>query len=276
MSYTTLALLSAIFAAIANVSARTLLKQLKVRDMFGISFLSVAGLLLLGSPWFYHFQITPRSILLLAMIICLDTIGNFFYFKSFERHEASTVTPLLALSPAFAFLGSWLLLSLTEPWYMYLIAAAIIVAVIFFSIDYKRGFHVGLATFLPAVITAACFGLSALPTKLLLTDAVTNAPSLYMLRAALIGLITLVLFGTRFKSVTTQQFGYIILRSAIVSTSWILFYYALAKGDVGIVSTLGATAPVFVFIIGAVFLHEKMTFKKLLAAGLIVLLSLTL
>ena len=129
---------------------------------------------------------------------------------------------------------------------------------------------------LPALVTAACFGLSALPTKMLLTDLSTNAPSVYMLRAAMIGFITLLVFGTRFKTVTVKQFGYIILRSAIVSTSWILFYYALAQGDVGIVSTLGATAPVFVFIIGIAFLKEKMTWQKLLAAGLIVVLSLTL
>ena len=244
--------------------------------MFGISFLSVAGLLLLAAPWFYHFEISARSLGLLAVIIILDTIANFFYFKSFERYEASTVTPLLALSPAFAFVGSWLFFSLTEPWYMYVIAAAIVIGVIYFSMDYTPGKTIDVKMLLPALVTAACFGLSALPTKMLLTDLSTNAPSVYMLRAAMIGFITLLVFGTRFKTVTVKQFGYIILRSAIVSTSWILFYYALAQGDVGIVSTLGATAPVFVFIIGIAFLKEKMTWQKLLAAGLIVVLSLTL
>lgn len=271
MNYTTLALLSAVFAAIANVSARTLLRQLKVNDMFGISFLSVAGLLLLGAPWFYQFDVSTRSVLLLASIVGLDTIGNFFYFKSFERHEASTITPILALSPTFAFIGSWLLLDLAEPWYMYVIAGIIMIAVVWFSMDRKR-----ILFIMPALVTAACFGLSVLPTKLLLSDGTTNAPTLYMLRAALIGFITLLVFGTRLKNVTKKQFGFIILRSAIVSTSWILFYYALAQGDVGIVSTLGATAPVFVFIIGVAFLKEKMTLKKFLAAGLIVVLSLAL
>lgn len=276
MSYTTLALLSAVFAAIANVSARTLLQRLKVQDMFGISFLSVAGLLLLAAPWFYHFEISVRSVGLLAVIIILDTTANFFYFKSFQRHEASAVTPLLSLSPAFAFLASWLFLSLTEPWYMYVIAAAITVGVILFSLDLSKGKKFDTSMVLPALITAICFGFSALPTKLLLTDLTTNAPSLYMLRAGLIGLITLFIFGTRLRHVSKQQFGLIILRSAIVSTSWILFYYALAQGDVGIVSTLGATAPVFVFIIGVAFLKEKMTLKKFLASGLIVVLSLAL
>ncbi|HBY74266.1 MAG TPA: hypothetical protein DEG44_06300 [Candidatus Kerfeldbacteria bacterium] len=271
MTYTSLALLSAVFAAIAHITARTLLRTLKVQDMFGISFLSVAGLLLLGAPWFFHFSFTLRSVLLLTTVVLLDTVGNFFYFKSFERHEASVITPILALSPAFAFVASWVFLDLAEPWYMYAIAGIIMLAVVWFSMDRKR-----ILFILPAVVTAACFGLSALPTKLLLSDVTTNAPTLYMLRAAMIGFITLLVFGTRFKNVSTKQFGYIILRSAIVSTSWILFYYALVQGDVGIVSTLGATAPVFVFIIGIAFLKERMTWQKLLAAGLIVLLSLTL
>lgn len=271
MNYTTLALLSAVFAAIANITARTLLRQLKVKDMFGISFLSVAGLLLLGAPWFYHFEFTTRSLLLLMMIVGLDTVGNFFYFKSFEKHEASAITPILALSPVFAFVASWLFLGLAEPWYMYLVAGVIMIAVVWFSMDRKT-----ILFALPALLTAACFGLSALPTKLLLSDLTTNAPSLYMLRAAIIGLITLVVFGSRLKTVSRKQFGFIILRSVIVSTSWILFYYALAQGDISIVSALGATAPVFVFILGVTFLKEKMTWRKLLAAGLIVVLSLTL
>lgn len=277
MNFTTLALLSAIFGALGNVLAPSLLQQFKARHLLTVTFLTMAGILLLLSPWFFHFTITLYNVVLLVIIATLDTAGNYFYFKSFAKAPASLVTPLLALAPAFAFICSWLILNDTVSWFTYVLSALIIGGIILFSLDFSNLKKFSKTTLLPALAAAGLFGSSAIPTKILLTTAeAINAPTLYMLRAGIIGIVALILFGWPRQSLTFKNYQKIFGRSVIVIISWLLLYYALAKGNAGVATTLNNTAPVFVFIISVIFLKEKVTIKKLLTAALVFMLALIL
>ncbi len=83
----TLALLSALFAAIANILARTLLKNAKSQDMLGISFSMMAVTLIVISPFFYAFTMNPLSVGLIITIVLIDLIANYYYFKIFSNHS---------------------------------------------------------------------------------------------------------------------------------------------------------------------------------------------
>lgn len=56
-------------------------------------------------------------------------------------------------------------------------------------------------------------------------------------------------------------------------TKWILFYYALEKGNAGVSTTLANITPIFVFFLSLIFLQEKFTIKKLLASFSILILA---
>jgi len=60
----------------------------------------------------------------------------------------------------------------------------------------------------------------------------------------------------------------------VVISQWGLLYWALSRGQAGVTITLANITPIFVFILGGLFLHEKITGKKVLASILIVGLSL--
>lgn len=107
-SFTAVAIGSAVFAAFASILARTLLKSHKSRDILSINFLTMALSLLLISPFFYKFDVTLLSVGLVILVAVIDTGGNYFYFKTFEKTEASIATPILSLAPAFTFLFGWL------------------------------------------------------------------------------------------------------------------------------------------------------------------------
>jgi drug/metabolite transporter (DMT)-like permease len=122
---------------------------------------------------------------------------------------------------------------------------------------------------------AVLFGISAIPAKELLTNqAAINSPTLYMYRAALIALFSLIFFRFEINSLSLKQYKLIFARGLFVISQWLLLYYALSKGSAGVTVTLGNITPIFVFILAALFLREKVTIKKALTAVAVLALSL--
>lgn len=274
-SFTSIAIFSAFLGAIANIVARTLLRDLRTQDILGINFLTMGATLLLISPWFYFFQPSLLVIGLVVVIGLIDTGANYFYFKTFEKTEASIATPLLSLAPVVTFFFGWLALGESSSFFTTLIAAAIIALTIYVSTNFSQLKTFNTQTLLPAVIASFLFGISAIPAKYLLdTLHAVNAPTLYMFRAGVISLFTLLLFGFPLLRISTRQYRIIFFRGLIVISQWVLFYFALSRGNAGVTLTLGNITPIFVLFLSILFLREKPTFRKVLAAVCIFMLSL--
>jgi len=274
--FTIIALGSAFFAAIANILARTLLKgRLKSKDMLGINFLTMTAVLVLFSPAFYFFHFTKYAMFLVLLVGVIDVLANYFYFKTFEETEASIATPILSLAPGITFLLSWFLLGDIVPVITYIICIIILILIIIFSADFRNFGKFRKSTLYPALIASVLFGISAIPSKMLLDnlDAI-NAPTLYMYRAGIIALFALLFFKFPVREISVKQYRIIFVRSLFVIAQWLLLYFALSMGNAGVTITLGNITPIFVFILGAAFLREKITLKKVITAGLILVLSL--
>lgn len=255
--------------------ARTLLKGLKSRDMLGVNFLTMGATLVLISPLFYFFKATWLSIGLVLLVAAIDTVANYFYFKTFEETEASVATPLLSLAPAFTFFFGWLFIGDAVGFTTYVLASAIIVLIVIFSADFKDFKKFKAHTLVPALLSSLLFGISAIPSKILLSNLhVINAPTLYMYRAGLIALFALLFFNFPLRDITVKQFRLIFVRGLFVIATWVLLYTALTRGNAGVTVTLGNITPIFVFILGALFLREKPTVKKVITAVLILAFSL--
>jgi uncharacterized membrane protein len=274
MDFTFVAILSAVFAAIANILARVLLKTLKSKDMLGINFLIMAATLLVVSPFFYSFVYTIQNICLVLLISVIDTLGNYYYFKTFEKTESSVATPILSLAPGFTFLFGWILLGDVVSVQTYALATILIISIIVFSLDFKNLKTFKSQTLVPALASSFLFGISAIPSKILLNSGSINAPTLYMFRATLIGMFAILFFRNSFHEITKRQYWFIFIRGLFVITQWILLYWALSQGNAGVTITLGNITPIFVFILSTLFLHEKPTIKKSIACILILGISL--
>lgn len=276
-SFTAIAVISAIFAAFANILARTLLKDLKSKDILGINFMTMGITLALISPLFYKFNATLLTFGLVILIAAIDTIGNYFYFKTFELTEASVATPILSLAPGFAFLFGWIILGDVVSIRTYLLAALILISIILFSIDFKNFHKFRAATLTPALLSSLLFGISAIPSKILLNNLhAINAPTLYMFRAGFIALFALLFFNFSVQNITIKQFRFIFGRGLLVITQYVLLYTALSLGSAGVTITLGNITPIFVFIFSVLFLKERPNLRKALACGLILALSLVI
>lgn len=273
--YTFIAICSALFAAIANVLARVLLKDIKAKSIVGINFLTMAVTLLALSPLFYQFEPSLKTVGLLLLIAGIDTVGNYFYFKTFEKTEASVATPILSLSPVVTFVLSWLVLNDTVSGLTLILSLLIVGLIVLFSFNKSSFRQFKLDTLIPAATAACLFGVSAIPAKeLLSTEGAINSPTLYMLRAGLIALFSLILFKFQIRNITIKQYRLIFFRGLFVISQYLLLYYALTKGSAGVTITLGNITPIFVFVLAVLFLKEKVTLKKAVTAVSVLVLSL--
>lgn len=268
---------SAALAAVASVLARVLLKGIPAKKILAANFFVMAATLLILSPFFYRFVFSWKSALFVLLIAAIDTTANYYYFKTFEQTEASVAVPILSLAPIGTFFFSAIFLREFPPVVSVLGAVLIVALIISISIDWNNLPKFQTATLYPALASSLLFGLSAIPSKYLLTTLeATNAPTLYMLRAGLIGLFAACFFRDSLKEVDFKTCRFIFLRGLFVIGQWILLYYALTLGSTGVAVTLGNITPIFVLFLGIVFLKEGFNWKKALAAIAVLALSLTL
>ena len=267
-------IISAILAAVASILARVLLKGIPTKNILAVNFFIMAATLLIISPLFYKFIFSWKSIGIVFLIATIDGLANYFYFKTFEKTEASVAVPILSLAPMITFLFSAIFLGEMPSIISVLSALVIMVLIIVISTDFKNLPKFTAATLYPALISSFLFGISAIPSKYLLsTMHATNAPTLYMMRAALIGLFSLLIFKDSFSALDVKTYRFIFLRGLFVIGQWVLLYYALTLGSTGVAVTLGNITPVFVFILSLIFLREKPTLKKVLASILVLAAS---
>lgn len=278
LNFTVIALISAFFAALSNIFARILLKNVKGYNIMGLSFLMVGSTLLIFSPIFYQFSPNWVSIGLLYTIGILDAAANYFYFKSFEQSEASVATSLLALAPIITFIGAFIFLGTKTSPINFVLAILIMTGIIFLSSDSSSNVkdikqihnHSLFAPFMASIL----FGISSIPSKMLLSNLnAINAPTLYMFRATIIGMISFIFMRPNLQELNLKQYNVIWLQGLLAILTWTSLYYALSKGDPGITMTLANTTPAFTIILGALFLGEKITKRKIISVLLILSFS---
>jgi drug/metabolite transporter (DMT)-like permease len=274
---TLIPLVSALLAAIASILARVLLKGIPTKKILAVNFFIMAATLLVLSPLFYKFIVSWQSVGLVVLIAAIDTLANYFYFKTFEQTEASVAVPILSLAPIVTFLFSGIILHEHPRFITILASLAIIALIVVISTDWKRWRMFSSATLYPALASAFLFGISAIPSKYLLSTLhATNAPTLYMIRAALIALFSILTFRESWQTLDLKTYRFIFTRGLFVIGQWVLLYYALTLGSTGVAVTLGNITPVFVLLLSVFLLKEKVNWKKILAVLAILAISLTI
>lgn len=275
LNYQSIAIISAFFAALANIAARALLREAKSYNIMGLSFLMIGSSMLIFSPIFYFFNPTWTAIGLLYLIGVIDALANYFYFKSFEKSEASVATPLLALAPIITFIGSFIFLGTETSFIKFTLAVCVMMGIIIMSTDPKEIKHSFHGSLFAPLMACLLFGLSSIPSKFLLSNLTAiNAPTLYMFRATIIGMISFIFMRPNLQSLTTQLYKLIWFQGILAIIQWVSLYLSLSKGNPGITMTLANISPVFTVFLGAFFLKEKITKKKITSSILILIFSI--
>lgn len=272
-----LGILSAVFGAAANLSARRILTFTTTRNYialnFGLMFLLLTPLV----PFLFALPPSLPAVGLLLTAALIDAAANYLYFKAFEINDASTASALLALSPFFTLL----LLPLFD-----LVHAAIrpgqvvgvlviVAGVIVFSrampaaesrtAAYNRIARVGFP-----LLAALLFGANVYLVKILFDQAWSNPFTYYYLRAPFIAAIMLLTLRPRHDWLTRPRLRLAAGRSVLVIAQWLLLLYALQLGNPAVVKAASDASPLFVVLFAGALLNEPANRQQALAAALLV------
>lgn len=247
-----LALLSALGGALANLQARSLLRQTSLREIFGLNFALIFALLLPFAPFYFSLDVSPVALGWLALAIGLDAAANYAYFQAFARLDALTASTLLALSPFFTLLAAPLLRASTPPPSLLQALGVVLCGGAVWGLLRAQSSppDVPLQPPRPALgyplAAAVLFGLSLYPTQHLFATGWTNPPTYYLVRAAVIALMAWPLSRPRWHSLPPDLWRGLILRAAVVVGQWLTLLYALAGAAPAVVKALADTSPLFV------------------------------
>ena len=274
-----LGLLSSFFGALTNLLARQVMRFTSTRNYITLNFVLLTLMLLPFAPFFFQVRWSWQTFGLLALVALLDGAANYLYFLSFEISDAVTASSLLSLSPFFTLL----LLPLAGPAQGALTARSVLGVVVIVAgiFTLNRAMQSAapegqrpawqLKKLLAPTGASFFFGASVYLIKYLFSQGLTNPYSYYLLRAAMISLMMLVLIRPDLKWVSRPALGLVTGRLALVITQWMLLLYALDYGNPAVVKAVGDTSPLFVVAISAAFLKERVTRSKLLGVACILI-----
>ncbi|MGB9897648.1 EamA family transporter [Thermanaerothrix sp.] len=274
-----LALLSALGGALANLMARSILRQTSLRAIFGLNFALIFAWLLPFAPFYFSLAVSPPALGWLALAIGLDAAANYAYFQSFAHLDALTASTLLALSPFFTLLAAPFLSPIAPPlgWFQILGVVLCGGAVLVLtqaqnaatSLLHARPHPAPSALAYP-LVAAALFGLSLYPTQHLFAAGYTNPPTYYLIRAAVIALLAWPLSRPRWHGLPAGLVRRLALRAAVVIAQWLVLLYALEGAAPAVVKALADTSPLFVLGL-SLWRGEKPTRTQVLSALAVVL-----
>ncbi len=276
-----LSLGSAILAAVTTMMAKLLVQDVPTRRYLSFNFAVISLLLLPGLPFFFRLTPTWRGCGVLLLTALIDGFANVGYFKALERLEPSIASTLLSLAPLFTLL----LTPLAAPTDLYTLTPLVVggISLILFGVvmlhrapgpsadehPNPQKTQPQRAWLLP-LGAAALFGGNVYLVKRLFALEITNPYTYYLLRVALITALSATLWRPDWTWVTARKGGLVAGRAALVIGQWQLFLHAVERGHPGVVKAVSETTPLFVALLSALVLHERLTGWKLAGIGLVI------
>jgi DME family drug/metabolite transporter len=273
--YALLALLSALFNAVATILIRQGLQSSNPHTGFWINLVvGVAGL------WLAVWLLTPGDVFAIRALPyfivsgLLGTMGGrFARFLAIDKVGASVAAPIINLNPfiaaalAIALLGERVTLSI-------LVGTVVIVAgTILLSMSGRQaGFR--LRHLVYPFTAASCFGTVAIIRKLGLSETGPIFGAAVNMTTALIAFTLFLWASGNWQAMRCRgpSLRYFIGAGVAENTGVCLVIVALSLGQVSLVVPLAGTAPLFVLLMTWLFLRhvEKLTWRIIVGSILIV------
>ncbi|HII30077.1 TPA: DMT family transporter [Candidatus Woesearchaeota archaeon] len=210
-------------------------------------FIPAAIILGLKIPWPLLFIIMGLGVVFIISIL--------LYLKAMQLDDASNIMAVWQLSPVFVLILSHILLGESLTLWSYIGFFLLLLAGFFLSIEHTQGIRIKKAALL---VLAAC-SLSAVYAVAVkyISGTLTPVEILVWSRLATFMATTVIFFTMPkirrevYDIAKRSYYPYVLIMTLFIlgNAGFFLWTYSVAKGSVSIASVLGATQPVFVFIL---------------------------
>jgi drug/metabolite transporter (DMT)-like permease len=225
--------------------------------------ISATSLMPLVTLVFFH--ITPLPLGILAFTILVGFVRIYYtlpYFKALMVEEVSRVIPLLQLTPVFVLILSSLVLHEALRPQDYVAFGLLVLGGTLFAIRLTSGIRISLAFYL-MILSSFLLALYSVALKYLFSVQDFYTIFIWVQIAGFITFFQFIPFKpfrssliTTYK-ITSRQIGVILIaEQAVAYVSVFAYNYAIAHGPITLISSVGATQPLFVLLFATILSYR--------------------
>ncbi len=230
-----------------------------------------------GSFALYYKELTlsliPALIGMLAGIVTVT--ATYYYYQAFRLEEVSKLVPLLALSPVYVIIISWLLFDEKFTTFTYL--GIILVLFGSFLITHRKIRPKKSIGIFSILLAGFLYALSAVLLKMSSISSSPHSVSFWIGIGSL--LVSLVLIIGYHKKIDLESAKKYFMNDVLSGISIFMIFLAIASGPVSLVSTFMQAKPLFVFILALALsryrpnlLSEELRLNVLMKKGIAIAL----
>ncbi len=270
-----------IIGALALATGTIIEKTILIKRKVNIKLYQTAGFLaivLAMLPFIYFFwKMTPeafelKNLLIFSLVIVFSIAANLFAFYSLKWEKVTNLTPARILEPLFIILlaigFSYIFGEQLYERNLKIIVPAIIAGVAIALPHIKRNHLILNKYFIAAIIGSFFFALELVISRLILDF--YSPISFYFLRCSAIFLISFALFRPKFSNLNTKVRFEILLIGIIWFVYRVVVYYGYLNLGVIFTTLMIMLGPIFVYLFAWKFLEEKLNWKNIISALVIV------
>jgi uncharacterized membrane protein len=257
------ALLSSVLISGVNIIDKILISDYKIPPLVYVLVISATSLMPLVTLVFFH--ITPLPLGILAFTILVGFVRIYYtlpYFKALMVEEVSRVIPLLQLTPVFVLILSSLVLHEALRPQDYVAFGLLVLGGTLFAIRLTSGIRISLAFYL-MILSSFLLALYSVALKYLFSVQDFYTIFIWVQIAGFITFSKFIPFKpfrssliTTYK-ITSRQIGVILIaEQAVAYVSVFAYNYAIAHGPITLISSVGATQPLFVLLFATILSYR--------------------
>ncbi|MEI7826487.1 MAG: DMT family transporter [Euryarchaeota archaeon] len=266
------ALLSSVLISGVNIIDKILISDYKIPPLVYVLVISATSLMPLVTLAFFH--LTPLPLGILAFTILVGFVRIYYtlpYFKALMVEEVSRVIPLLQLTPVFVLILSSLVLHEALRPQDYVAFGLLVLGGTLFAIRLSKGIRISLAFYL-MILASFLLAVYSVALKYLFSMQDFYTIFIWVQIAGFITFFQFIPFRpfrsslvTTYK-ITSRQIGVILIAEQAVAYIAVFAYnYAIAHGSITLISSVGATQPLFVLLFATILSYR---FPRVLREGL--------
>ncbi|MGA3198563.1 MAG: EamA family transporter [Halobacteriota archaeon] len=276
------ALLSSLLISGVNITDKILISDYRIPPLVYVLVISATSLMPLVILPFVTLSTLPLGVLIFTIVVGFVRIYYTLpYFKALAVEDVSRVIPLLQLTPVFVLILSSLLLRETLKPEEYVAFGLLVLGGTLFAIRLGKGIRISLAFYL-MIISSFLLAVYSVALKYLFSTQDFYTIFIWVQIAGFIAFFQLLSFRplrgslvTTYKA-TSRKIGVILVaEQAVAYISVFAYSYAIAHGPITLVSSVGATQPLFVLVFATLLsyrfprvLREELTRMDLALKGL--------
>lgn len=271
-------ILGAIALATGTIFEKIILKkkQIKITQYQTLSFLSIILAML---PFIYFFwKITPealeiKNLIIFLLVIISSLTANLFAFYSLKWEKVSNIQPARILESLFIVLLALIFSFFINP-NLYernlnIIIPAVIAGMALVFSNIKKDNLEFNKYVISAVLGSFFFALELVISRLILDF--YSPVSFYFLRCCAVFVLSIVIFRPKITNVDKKTFGIIFLTGFIWFIYRVVIYYGYLNYGIIFTTLMVMLGPIFIYFFAYKFLKEKLNWKNIISAIIIIL-----